>query len=614
MSAIPASSITSSESGRGRVVAGAPLVEQRVQGACRDAGAAGQLDRRPGRRGRADHRVPGLLEGGADRVEGEGLAGAGRADQHRHRLTVGGDGADGGELVVAQRRPTATAALDRSRRQRLANRRRRVTAARKRASTSTSSRLVHRAGSPVAVATATTWSEARTRPAIRSIVSTVAPWPCRAATARIRSASVNVDAAAVSSVRSRSAIHSSGSTMRSWCSGRPCSSNTTRVEPPAPVERACRLAAGTSRRAVRRRPVPTRPPRLRPSSRRRSGRARPRACGAGWPAPPPGDPPACPECRSRPATPRPRATASRTRRAAPGGCRRSRGRDGRAATPPPATRSSSSRNTAWNTSPAARACRYRSAPYRALHRPSLPSAMLATSTCQCSSGSPAREVRCRNDAATTPDVASWRGPTPGSSAWAASHAWLCEPRRTRIASRSNQPSAARIAASPASITAPCTRGSSDTAYSTDADFGALNVRSNPGTRRGCGRGLLPVRRQPTPPGRQPGQHRPQIIGVDLAVEAEPPGAAADPHAARLAGAGVVVVEGLGDPRQLVGLLTDAELGDRQHRQPTDSPYTLRVKICERNRPSAGADGSERLAAGESGSDASEAPAGSAGAS
>ena len=63
------------------------------------------------------------------------------------------------------------------------------------------------------------------------------------------------------------------------------------VEPPPPVGRRAGPLPGPARRGARRHPVPTRPRRPRPSSPRRSVRARPRACGAGWPAPPPGDPP-----------------------------------------------------------------------------------------------------------------------------------------------------------------------------------------------------------------------------------------------------------------------------------------------------------------------------------
>ena len=150
--------------------------------------------------------------------------------------------------------------------------------------------------------------------------------------------------------------------------------------------------------------------RLRSSSRRRTARLRPRACCAGSPAPRPGGRRRRSACRWPRARPRSRRAVSRTGRAAPGGCRRSRGRAGPGRHSTPSVRVSSARNTAWNTSPAARAWRYRSGWANADHLPSAPSTRLATSTCQCSNGSPARDVRCRNAAATTPDVVNRCGP------------------------------------------------------------------------------------------------------------------------------------------------------------------------------------------------------------
>jgi hypothetical protein len=97
-------------------------------------------------------------------------------------------------------------------------------------------------------------------------------------------------------------------------------------------------------------------------------------------------------------------------------------------------------------------------------------------------------------------------------------------------------------------------------------------------------GLFAVGRQATPARSQPGQDGAHIIRLYVAVKSEPPGTTTDPHAMGFAGAGVVVVQRLGDPRELVGLLTEAELGDRQHHHQTDGPYTQRVKICERNPP------------------------------
>ena len=70
-----------------------------------------------------------------------------------------------------------------------------------------------------------------------------------------------------------------------------------------------------------------------------------------------------------------------------------------------------------------------------------------------------------------------------------------------------------------------------------------------------------VWRQPASAGAEPGEHGAQIVRVDLTVEVETGGAAADPLAVRFSGAGVVVAERLGDAGQVVGLLADAELGD-----------------------------------------------------
>ena len=63
-----------------------------------------------------------------------------------------------------------------------------------------------------------------------------------------------------------------------------------------------------------------------------------------------------------------------------------------------------------------------------------------------------------------------------------------------------------------------------------------------------------------------GQHRGQLLAVDLAVEAEKGGRGADPVALRLALAGVVVLGAFGDLLQVVGLLARAELADREHQQ------------------------------------------------
>ena len=87
------------------------------------------------------------------------------------------------------------------------------------------------------------------------------------------------------------------------------------------------------------------------------------------------------------------------------------------------------------------------------------------------------------------------------------------PRLARIASRSSQATASRTAVSPASMIAPWTRGSSETAYSTLADFGSLNVRSNPGTRRAEVRSCVAVRVKTTGAGGESGEHGAQIVAV-----------------------------------------------------------------------------------------------------
>jgi hypothetical protein len=65
------------------------------------------------------------------------------------------------------------------------------------------------------------------------------------------------------------------------------------------------------------------------------------------------------------------------------------------------------------------------------------------------------------------------------------------------------------------------------------------------------------------------EERPQPALVDDAFEPEPPGAAPDPHARRLAAAGVVVVQTAGDLLLVVGVLADRQLGHAQH---AGSPY------------------------------------------
>ena len=74
-------------------------------------------------------------------------------------------------------------------------------------------------------------------------------------------------------------------------------------------------------------------------------------------------------------------------------------------------------------------------------------------------------------------------------------AWLArlfDPRRTKQASRSSHATASSTAWSRASTIWPRTNGSAN-AYITDTDFGAENVRSNPGTRHFQGRIWVAVR-------------------------------------------------------------------------------------------------------------------------
>jgi hypothetical protein len=75
---------------------------------------------------------------------------------------------------------------------------------------------------------------------------------------------------------------------------------------------------------------------------------------------------------------------------------------------------------------------------------------------------------------------------------------------------------------------------------------------------------LTIRREPTGAGCHPGEDRPQVIGGDIAGEAEGFRADAGPSAGGFARARVVVVQRLGDTGELVGLLADAEFGNAEH--------------------------------------------------
>ena len=62
-----------------------------------------------------------------------------------------------------------------------------------------------------------------------------------------------------------------------------------------------------------------------------------------------------------------------------------------------------------------------------------------------------------------------------------------------------------------------------------------------------------------------GEHRGELVGLDLAGEAEVARQLADPLARRLALAGVVVLGAFGDLVEVVALLAGAELPDGEHR-------------------------------------------------
>ena len=75
-----------------------------------------------------------------------------------------------------------------------------------------------------------------------------------------------------------------------------------------------------------------------------------------------------------------------------------------------------------------------------------------------------------------------------------------------------------------------------------------------------------------------GEHGAQIVGSYVAGQVESCRSPAEPLADRFAGAGVVVIEGLGDPGEVVGLLADSEFGDRQHGAPTHpTPPAMRPR-------------------------------------
>ena len=84
-----------------------------------------------------------------------------------------------------------------------------------------------------------------------------------------------------------------------------------------------------------------------------------------------------------------------------------------------------------------------------------------------------------------------------------------------------------------------------------------------------------VRREAAVARGEAGEDGSEVVGVDGVGEAELGRATADPDAGGLAGARVVVVERLGNARQLVRLLADTESRYRQHVGQLDSEYTPR---------------------------------------
>ena len=105
-------------------------------------------------------------------------------------------------------------------------------------------------------------------------------------------------------------------------------------------------------------------------------------------------------------------------------------------------------------------------------------------------------------------------------------------------------------------------------------------------------GLFAVRCEPAATGGESGEHSAEVFAGDVAGESETGGGPADPLAVGFARAGVVGVERLGDTRELVRLLADTELGDRQHAPaegqrpvPPGTRTPNRVIHCEENRPS-----------------------------
>ena len=95
-------------------------------------------------------------------------------------------------------------------------------------------------------------------------------------------------------------------------------------------------------------------------------------------------------------------------------------------------------------------------------------------------------------------------------------------------------------------------------------FRQFECQIEPWDAPGRGAELVAVRVKATGAGGEPSEHGAQIVGAYVAGQVESCGSPAEPLANGFAGAGVVVVEGLGDSGEVVGLLADSEFGDRQH--------------------------------------------------
>ena len=63
-----------------------------------------------------------------------------------------------------------------------------------------------------------------------------------------------------------------------------------------------------------------------------------------------------------------------------------------------------------------------------------------------------------------------------------------------------------------------------------------------------------------------GQHRDELVGIDLALQAEILGCVAEPAALSLSFAGVVVLGSFGDLVEVVALLARSHLPDREHQR------------------------------------------------